>query len=64
VVWELIILLFYSQHCFVWRTHREQLKDVIARLEAARAFFGGVPHFLVIANFPDAVAGPGPLNLN
>ena len=57
VVWALIIVLSYSRHCFVWPTHSQKLEDVIAGLEAAWAFFGGVPRYLVIDNFPAAVAG-------
>ena len=62
VVWALIIVLSYSRHCFVWPTHSQQLEDAIAGLEAAWAFFGGVPRYLVIDNFPAAVAGPDPLH--
>ena len=58
VVWALIIVLSYSGHYFVWPTHSQKLEDVIAGLEAAWAFFGGVPRYLVIENFPAAVAGP------
>ena len=42
-VWALIIVLSYSRHCFVWPTHSQKLEDVIAGLEGAWAFFGGVP---------------------
>ena len=62
VVWALIIVLSYSRHCFVWPTHSQKLEDVIAGLEAAWAFFGGVPRYLVIDNFPAAVAGSDPLH--
>ena len=62
VVWALIIVLSYSRHCFVWPTHSQKLEYVIAGLEAAWAFFGGVPRYLVIDNFPAAVAGPDPLH--
>ena len=62
VAWALIIVLSYSWHCFVWPTHSQKLEDVIAGLEAAWAFFGGVPRYLVIDNFPAAVAGPDPLH--
>ena len=57
VVWALIIVLPYSRHCFVWPTHSQKLEDVIAGLEAAWVFFDGVPRYLVIDNFPAAVAG-------
>ena len=62
VVWALIIVLSYSRHCFVSPTHSQKLEDVIAGLEAAWAFFGGVPRYLVIDNFPAAVAGPDSLH--
>ena len=62
VVWALIVVLSYSRHCFVWPTHSQKLEDVIAGLEAAWAFFGGVPRYLVIDNFPAAVAGPDALH--
>ena len=62
VVWALIIVLSYSRHCFVWPTHSQKLEDVIAGLEATWTFFGGVPSYLVIDNFPAAVAGPDPLH--
>ena len=62
VVWALIVVLSHSRHCFVWPTHSQKLEDVIAGLEAAWAFFGGVPRYLVIDNFPAAVAGPDALH--
>ena len=62
VVWALIIVLSYSRHCFVWPRHSQKLEDVIAGLEAAWVFFGSVPRYLVIDNFPAAVAGPDPLH--
>ena len=75
-VWALIIVLSYSRHCFVWPMQSQKLEDVIAGLEdviagledviaglaAAWAFFGGVPGYLVIENFPAAVAGTDPLH--
>ena len=62
VVWALIIVLAYSRHSFVWPTFSQKLVDVIEGLEAAWAFFGGVPSYLIIDNFPSAVAGPDPLH--
>ena len=62
VVWALIIVLSYSRPCFVRPAHRQKLEDVIAGLEAARGFFGGVPRYLAIDNFPAAAAGPDPLH--
>ncbi len=62
VAWALIIVLTYSRHSFVWPTFSQKLVDVIEGLEAAWAFFEGVPNYLVIDNFPAAVAGPDPLH--
>ena len=62
IVWALIIVLSYSRHSFVWPTFSQKLADVIEGLEAAWAFFGGVPKYLVIDNFPSAVAGADPLH--
>ena len=61
-VWALIIVLTYSRHSFVWPTFSQKLVDVIEGLEAAWAFFEGVPKYLVIDNFPAAVAGVEPLH--
>jgi len=61
VVWALIIVLGYSRHSFVWPLMRQQISDVIEGLEAAWAFFGGIPHYLVLDNFPASVAGPDAL---
>ena len=62
VVWALIIVLSYSRHSFVWPTFSQKLVDVIEGLEAAWTFFEGVPNYLVIDNFPAAVAGVDPLH--
>ena len=61
-VWALIVVLSHSRHSFVWPTYGQKLEDVIAGLEAAWAFFDGVPRYLVIDNFPAAVAGADALN--
>ena len=61
-VWAMVIVLCHSRHCFVWPTSSQKLEDVIAGLEAAWAFFGGIPKYLVVDNFPAAVAGPDPLH--
>ena len=60
--WALIVVLGYSRHSFVWPTFSQKLEDVIAGLEAAWAFFGGIPRYLVIDNFPAAVAGADALH--
>ena len=51
-VWALIVVLAHSRHSFVWPTYSQKLEEVIAGLEAAWAFFGGIPKYLVIDNFP------------
>ena len=61
-VWAMVIVLGHSRHCFVWPMQQHKLADVIAGLEAAWAFFGGMPKYLVIDNFPAAVAGTDPLH--
>ena len=62
VAWALLIVLSYSRHCFVWPLFHQRLVDIIEGLEAAWAFFGGMPHYLVIDNYPVAVAGADPLH--
>lgn len=62
VVWALIIVLGHSRHSFVWPLLRQQTGDVIEGLESAWAFFGGMPRYLVLDNFPASVAGPDALN--
>ena len=61
LVWAMLIVMCHSRHCFLWPMHYQKLPDVIAGLEAAWAFFGGMPRYLVIDNFPAAVVGPDPL---
>ncbi len=61
-VWAMVIVLCHSRHCFVWPMQSQKLEDVIAGLEAAWAFFGGMPQYLVIDNFPAAVVGTDPLH--
>ena len=61
-VWAMVIVLCHSRHCFVWPIQSQQLEDVIAGLEAAWAFFGGMPKYLVIDDFPAAVVDTDPLH--
>jgi len=58
IVWALSIVLPYSRHSFVWPLVHQTLEAVIEGLEAAWAFFGGIPHRLILDNFPAAMAGP------
>ena len=62
VVWGLLVVLGYSRHGFLWPTFGQKLPDVIAGLESAWAFFGGIPKYLVIDNFPPGVAMADPLH--
>ena len=61
-VWAMVIVLCHSRHCFVWPMLQHKLEDVIAGLEATWAFFGGMPKYLVVDNFPAAVVGTDPLD--
>ncbi len=61
-VWALLVVLAYSRHSFLWPTYNQKLEDVIYGLEAAWKFFGGIPKYLVIDNFPAAVAGADALH--
>ena len=62
LVWALNIVLVFSRHQFVWPLIRQTLEEVIAGLEAAWRFFGGIPRRVVFDNFPAAVAGADALN--
>jgi hypothetical protein len=61
-VWALLVVLVHSRHSFLWPSYSQKLEEVIAGLEAAWAFFGGIPQYLVIDNFPAAVAGADALH--
>ena len=61
-VWVLVLVLGYSRHCFVWPTFSQKLEDVIDGLESPWSFFGGVPKYMVIDNFPAALAGADALH--
>ena len=56
-VWVLVVTLVFSRHMFVWPLFRQRVEDVVEGLERTWEFFGGVPRFLVIDNYPAAVAG-------
>jgi transposase len=49
------------RNSFVWPLVQQTLKEVIAGLDAAWGFFGGIPKRLILDNFPAAVAGTDPL---
>ena len=61
-VWALLVVLAYSRHSFLWPTYSQNLDEVIAGLEATWTFFGGIPRYLVVDNFPAAVAGADALH--
>ena len=46
-----------GQRKAIWPMQHQKLPDVIAGLEAAWAFFGGMPKYLVIDNFPPRRGG-------
>jgi len=58
----MVTVMGYSRHEFLWPLFGQRLNDIIEGLEATWAFFGGIPKYLVIDNFPAAVVGPDPLN--
>lgn len=60
-LWALVVVLPYSRHQFVFPLTRQTLEECIAGLEAAWAFFGGLPERLIIDNFPAAIAEPDAL---
>jgi transposase len=51
-IWALVVVLPFSRHCFVWLTTRQTLDATIEGLEAA---------WVVLDNFPAAIAGPDAL---
>lgn len=61
VVWALTVVLPFSRFAFVWLLVHQTLEEVVAGLDAAWRFFGGVPQRLILDNFPAAVAGPDAL---
>ncbi len=60
--WGMLTVLNYSRHSFLWPLFGQQLADVIEGLEATWAFFGGIPRYVVLDNFPAAVAGVDPMS--
>jgi len=55
VVHALIVTLVYSRHQYVHVSHTQQLPDLIAGLDDAWEFFGGVPARVIIDNMKAAV---------
>ena len=62
LVWGMMTVLNYSRHQFLWPLFSQQLRDVIEGLEAAWAFFSGIPRYVILDNFPAAIVGADPLN--
>lgn len=58
VLHALIVTLAMSRHQFVYTTHRQTAEALIAGLEAAWEFFGGVAKRVVIDNMKAAVIVP------
>lgn len=54
-LWCLIVTLSYSRYSFVWPTFTQSTEDVSAGLDAAWAFFGGVPKRVVFDNMKSVV---------
>lgn len=62
VVWGLSVVLVHSRHSFLWPLVQQTVEATIEGLEAAWRFFGGIPHRLILDNFPAAIAGPDALH--
>lgn len=54
-VYGFLVTLGYSRYAFVWVCLRQDLQTVLDGLEAAWAFFGGVPRRLVVDNLKPVV---------
>ena len=59
-LWVLIVTLSMSRHMFVWPVFRQTLDELVAGLDAAWQFFGGVPRHVVIDNMAAAVVRAHP----
>lgn len=62
VVWGLSVVLVHSRHSFLWPLVQQTVEATLAGLEAAWRFFDGIPHRLILDNFPAAIAGPDALH--
>ena len=56
-VYAMVMVMAYSRHMFVWPLFKQTIEEVVCGIERAWGFFGGIPKFLVIDNYPAAVAG-------
>jgi transposase len=60
VLQALIFTAVFSRHCFVWLSFTQTTEAVIARCEAAWAFFGGVFKVLIPDNMSSVIEGANP----
>ena len=58
-LWALLVTLSFSRHMFVWPTFTQTTADVCAGLDAAWAFFGGIPKHVVLDNATAMVVRAG-----
>ncbi len=58
LIWALVVTLVFSRYMYLHVGYRQQLADLIAGLDAAWTFFGGVPSRVVIDNLRAAVVTP------
>lgn len=59
-LWALVVTLSRSRYQFVWPTFLQTTEAYCAGLDAAWAFFGGIPARIVIDNASSAVTTPHP----
>jgi len=57
-VHALVVTLCYSRHMFVCITFKQDITAVIAGLEAAWAYFGGITQLVIIDNLKPAINKP------
>lgn len=55
LLWALVVVLVFSRHQLVFATHSQKIQDLISGLEDAWAFFGGVPHRVIVDNLKAAI---------
>jgi transposase len=61
VVHALVLVAVWSRHMFIWLTFTQKTDDVIAGLEAAWAFFGGIFPILIPDNLSPVVTKADPI---
>lgn len=55
LLWALVVILVYSRHLYVHVTHSQTLADVVAGIETAWEFFGGVTARAIVDNLKAAI---------